>query len=83
MERKQKAVDEVRKLYSDGHAVDEVTRITGHTRVTVNNYLKADCPINNGRYDNRMPGKLAPYEQEVLTMRAEGITYSKIHEVIW
>ena len=29
-----------------------------------------------------MPGKLAPYEQEVLTLCAEGITYSKIHEVI-
>lgn len=82
MERKQKAIDEVRKLYSDGHAVDEITRITGHTTLTVNNYLKADCPINNGHYDNRMPGKLAPYEQEVLTLRAEGIAYSKIHELI-
>ena len=52
MERKQKAIDEVRKSYSDGHTVDEITRITGHTTVTVNNYLKSDCPINNGRYDN-------------------------------
>lgn len=29
-----------------------------------------------------MPGKLASYEQDVITMRAQGITYAKIHEVI-
>lgn len=29
-----------------------------------------------------MPGKLAPYEQEVIEMRAQGITYKKIHECI-
>ncbi len=38
--------------------------------------------MNNGHYDDRMPGKHALYEQEVIAMRAEGITYSKIHEVI-
>ncbi len=82
MNQKQKAVDEVRQLYSNGHTVDEITRLTGHTTVTVNKYLKADCQLNNGHYDCRMPGKLAPYEQDVITMRSQGITYTKIHEAI-
>lgn len=82
MDQKQIAIDEVKQLYSNGHAVDEITRITGHTTVTVNKYLRAGGPINNGHYDCRMPGKLAPYEQDVITMRVQGITYAKIHEVI-
>ena len=38
--------------------------------------------MDNGHYDNRIPGKLAPYEQKVITMRSKGITYKKIHEQI-
>lgn len=80
--QKQKAIDEVRNLYAGGHSIEEITRITGHGHVIVKKYLKKDCPIHNGHYDTRMPGKLAPYEQYVVTMRAEGITYFKIHEMI-
>lgn len=57
-------------------------RLTGHTTVTIKNYLKEDCPLNNGHYDRRMPGKLAPYAQEVIAMRSKGITYRKIHKHI-
>lgn len=82
MEKKQAAIDEVRKLYSEGHSINEITRITGHVAKTVKNYLKKDCPLSGGRYDHRLPGKLAPYEQDVIEMRAKGITYTKIHEFI-
>lgn len=82
MENKKAAIEEVRKLYAEGHAIDEIMRLTGHTTVTIKNYLKDDCPLNNGHYDSRMPGKLAPYEQEVISMRSKGITYKKIHEHI-
>ena len=82
MENKQAAIEEVRRLYAEGHTSDEIGRLTGHTIRTVNKYLKDDCPLINGGYDNRRPGKLAPYEQEVIEMRAKGITYKKIHEHI-
>lgn len=82
MEKKKLAIEEVRTLYGLGHSVDEITRLTGHTLLTVNNYLKEDCSYSNGHYDNRRPGKLAPYEQTVIQMRAQGITYAKIHEYI-
>ena len=82
MENKKTAIEEVRKLYAEGHAIDEIMRLTGHTTVTIKNYLKDGCPLNNGHYDSRMPGKLAPYEQDVITMRSKGVTYKKIHEHI-
>ena len=82
IEKKKASVNEVRELYSKGHSLEEICRLTGHTRQTVSKYLKDDCPLDNGRYDYRLPGKLAPYEQEVIEMRAKGITYKKIHEHI-
>lgn len=82
IEKKKAAVKEVRELYSKGHSVEEISRLTGHTRQTVSNYLKDDYPLDNGHYDHRLPGKLAPYEKEVIEMRSKGITYKKIHEYI-
>ncbi|MFT3985484.1 MAG: transposase [Lachnospiraceae bacterium] len=82
MANKQLAINEARKLYSQGHAIDEITRVTGHTYHTVRKYLKEECSSNNGHYDCRMAGKLAPYEQDVIEMRSQGITYKKIHEYI-
>lgn len=82
MQNKKAAIEEVRKLYADGHAVEEIKQLTGHTWQTVTNYLKDDCSLNNGHYDRRLPGKLAPYEQDVIEMRSKGITYTKIHEYI-
>lgn len=82
MQIKQAAMEEVRTLYAQGNAIDEISRLTGHSILTINNYLKEDCPTNNGHYDCRRPGKLAPYEQTVIEMRAKGITYNKIHEYI-
>lgn len=82
MQIKQATMEEVRTLYAQGNAIDEISRLTGHSILTINNYLKEDCPTNNGHYDCRRPGKLAPYEQTVIEMRAKGITYNKIHEYI-
>lgn len=82
MQIKQTATEKVRTLYAQGNAIDEISRLTGHSILTINNYLKEDCPTNNGHYDCRHPGKLAPYEQTVIEMRAKGITYNKIHEYI-
>ncbi|GLC82517.1 hypothetical protein [Lacrimispora brassicae] len=62
MKNKQAAIDEDSELYSKRHAIDEITRLTGHTTSTVKNHLKEDCSANNGPYDRRMPDKLAPYE---------------------
>lgn len=79
---RQEAIDEVRILYSKGNSIDEISRLTGHTEVTIKKYLKENCPTSDGHYDQRIPGILAPYEDDVIRMRSQGITYTKIHEYI-
>lgn len=68
--------------YALGHSVGEIARLTDHVRKTIQNYLCPDCTLINGHYDNRIPGKLAPYETYVIEMRAKGNTYKEIHEHI-
>jgi|GEM_PF-6104075 len=80
IQNKKTAIEEVRRLYADGHAAEEIKQLTGHTWQTVTNYLKENCSFNNGHYDRRLLEKLAPYEQDVIEMRSKGITYAKIHE---
>lgn len=37
LENKQLAINEVRQLYAGGHSIDEISRLTGHTTVTIKN----------------------------------------------
>lgn len=37
LRNKQAVINEVRTLYSEGHAIDEINRLTGHTTVTIKN----------------------------------------------
>ena len=81
MEKKKAAIEEVRKLYSQGYPADEISRLTGHTWKTVTNYLKDNCSLNNGHYDLRMPGKLAPYEQTIIEMRSKVLLIRKFMNI--
>lgn len=80
--RKQAAIKQVKELYELGHCISEISRLTGHTPNTVKKYLKPDCSLGHAKYDTRTPGKLAPYEQTVIEMRSQGISYPKIHSFI-
>lgn len=82
MNRKQQSINEVRKFHKQGHSMDDIMRLTGHTFLTIKNYLNENCSINNIHYDLRRSCKLAPYEQVVISMRSQGITTTKIHEKI-
>lgn len=82
MAKKQEKIDNVKKLYSEGYSIDEISRLTGHVQLTVTKYLREDCHLSDGHYDQRIPGKLYPYEQDVIQMRAKGMTYVKIHAYI-
>ena len=72
----------VRKLYEQGCSIEEIVRVTGHIRNTIKRYLSKDCSSVNGHYDCRRPGKLQPYEKEILELRSKGMTYAKISEII-
>lgn len=80
--RKQAAIDEVRGYYAQGKSIYAISKLTGHTAATVKRYLDKGCPLQRGAYNGRIPGKLAPYEKEVVELRSQGIPYTKIHETI-
>lgn len=53
-----------------------------HTFKTIQNYLNPSYSVENKHYHARIPGKLAPYEAEVIKLRCEGMTYPSIHKII-
>jgi predicted transcriptional regulator len=81
IEQKQKEVDEARELYSQGNSVEKIARIMHHIPKTIKNYLNSSYSVVIMSYDRRIPGKLAPYEKQVLELRSQGHTYQKIHEI--
>ncbi|OCZ49751.1 transposase [Dehalobacter sp. TeCB1] len=72
----------VRKLHEQGCSIEEIIRVTGYIRNTITRYLSKDCSNVNGHYDCRRPGKLQPYEKEILELRSKGMTYTKITEIL-
>ena len=63
------------KKRAQGYTVNDISMLLHSSVTTIHKYC-------NGHYDDRRPGKLAPYEKEVLELRAQGITYTRIHERI-
>lgn len=82
MSKKQAKIDGVKKLFQEGYNINEIMLKTGHTYKTIMNYVSGEYSLVNGHYDNRRPGKLQKYEDEVIALRAQGITYKKIREII-
>lgn len=72
----------VRKLSDEGYSLQEISKITGYVFNTIRRYLSEDALKINGHYDNRRPGKLQPYESDVLGLRSKGLTYVEITEII-
>jgi hypothetical protein len=40
-----------------------------HTCKTIQNYLNPSYRVTDGHYNARIPGKLAPYEKDVIELR--------------
>lgn len=82
MEQKQKEVDEARALYNQGHSISKIGIMMHHIPQTIKKYLDPSYSVVNVNYDVRIPGKLAPFENQVLELRSQGYTYQKIHDII-
>lgn len=82
LQQKAKEIDEIKKMAQDGFPIEQIATKTHHTCKTIQNYLRPDYSIVNGHYHNRIPGKLAPYEKDVIELRSKGLTYVKIHELL-
>ena len=62
--------------------IEEIAKTMHHTCKTIQRYLSPDYSVEDGHYNARIPGKLAPYEAEVIKLRSEGMTYPNIHKII-
>jgi len=82
MSKKQAKINEVKKLFQEGYNINEIVLKTGHTYYTIMGYISGEYSLVNGHYDNRRPGKLQKYGDEIITLRSQGITYKKIAKII-
>lgn len=80
IQQKQQEVNEARKLAQDGYPIEQISIMMHHTPKTIQNYLNPGYSVTDGHYHARIPGKLAPYEKDVIELRSQGLTYPKIHE---
>lgn len=69
-------------MASAGIPIEQIAKEMHHTFKTIQNYLNPSYSVENKHYHARIPGKLAPYEAEVIKLRCEGMTYPSIHKMI-
>lgn len=62
--------------------IEEIAKTLHHTYKTIQRDLSTEYSVEDGYYNARIPGKLAPYETEVIKLRSEGMTYPNIHKII-
>jgi DNA-binding CsgD family transcriptional regulator len=82
VEKVQAKADLVRGMKADGMSISEISKKTGFVYNTVRVYLSDDFSPVSGHYGKQREGKLYPYRENVLTMRAQGKTYSQIYGII-
>ena len=82
VKQKEQEIEEARKMALAGYPIEQIATLMYHPYKTIQNYLNPDFSITNGHYNVRIPGKLAPYEKEVIELRSKGLTYPKIHDII-
>jgi len=72
----------VKDLNESGLSLREITQKTSFTAAIVKNYLSADFSPVNAHYGKQREGKLEPFRDDIIQWKAEGLTYSEIHERI-
>ena len=81
-QQKQQEVDEARRLARDGYPIGQIAAMMHHTYKTIQNYLNPGYRVTDGHYNARIPGKLAPYEKDVIELRSQGLAYPQIHTIL-
>ena len=77
-----KKAQRCRSLHESGLGITEISRRTGFTYERVRTYLTADFSPVNAHYGKQREGKLAPFRDDIVTWRTEGLKYQEIHERI-
>jgi len=66
--------------HEEGHGKHDISKLTGISMTSINNYLTEGYSPVHGQYGTSRPGPLMPFRDEILTLRSEGITYKEITE---
>ena len=82
VKQKEQEIKDAREMALEGYPIEQIATQMHRTYKTIQNYLNPDYSITNGHYNVRIPGKLAPYEKEVIELRSKGLTYPQIHDII-
>ena len=82
LQQKQQEADEARRLARDGYPIGQIAAMMHHTCKTIQNYLNPGYRVTDGHYNARIPGRLAPYEKDVIELRIQGLTYPRIHKIL-
>ena len=71
---KEEFIKEAREMALAGYPIEQIASQMHRAHKTIQNYLNPDFSVTNGHYNVRIPGKLAPYENEVIKPRSQGLT---------
>lgn len=74
--------NKVLELWEKGHTKRDISKMTGYSISSINTYLQNGFNPAHGQYGTSRNGKLMPFRDEVIDMRANGMTYKKITEHI-
>lgn len=75
-------IERVHMLNNQGLQITEISNITGYSCSSISKYLSKDYNAVHGQYGVSRPGPLAPYRDEILTLRSQKITYGKITDIL-
>lgn len=78
VEKIEKKRNKVLELWKQGKSKRDISKLTGYSVSSVYDYLNPDFNVVNGHYGKSQNGKLMPYRDKVITLRAEGLTYKEI-----
>lgn len=78
----QEKVNLVKSLKEKGYSIYKISKETGFTRNTINQYSSTNFNPVNAHYGNRRKGLLSPYRDEVIHLRSEGKAYKEIFGII-
>ena len=83
VKQKEQEIEEARKMALAGYPIEQIATLMHHPYKTIQNYLNPDFSITNGHYNVRIPGKLAPYEKEVIELRSKGYRINSIICIVY
>lgn len=82
LQQKQQEVNEARRLAQDGYPIEQISAMVYHTCKTIQHCLNPGYCVTDGHYNARVPGRLAPYGEDAIEPRSQGLTYPQVHKVL-